>query len=133
MTAKITYEGQLGTRCLHVASDSTISTDAPTDNNGKGENFSPTDLVATSLAACMITVMGIRAAKSDIAFERVSADIIKIMNADPRRIKEIKLTLYVEDEWSRGERELLEKVGRNCPVALSLHPDIHQTIVFEYL
>ena len=93
MTSKVLYKGNLRTECIHLKSNSQICTDAPTDNNGKGESFSPTDLVATSLASCMITVMGIKAAQSEIAFSEISASVIKVMGTNPRRIVKIKIDI----------------------------------------
>lgn len=133
MTSYLNYKGDLRVDCTHVKSQSVVTTDAPTDNNGKGMKFSPTDLVATSLASCMITVMAIRAAKSNILFSKVSAEVTKIMASDPRRISEIKIDLKVEDNWSENEKVLLEKIGRSCPVALSLGENVSQNIQFLYM
>lgn len=132
MTAAIQYIGDLRTSCNHIKSNSQISTDAPTDNNGKGETFSPTDLVATALASCMITVMGIKAHLSNITFENVKAEVVKVMSADPRRISEIKVNLIIEDQWSDKEKAILENTGLNCPVAKSLSDDLKQNIHFIY-
>ncbi|PCJ66075.1 MAG: osmotically inducible protein OsmC [Bacteroidetes bacterium] len=132
MTSKVIYEGNLRVVCEHVKSGSQIVTDAPTDNNGKGERFSPTDLVATALASCMITVMGIKANESGIPFSMVSAEIIKVMAAGPRRITEVKILIEVADKWNEKQRELMENTGRSCPVAKSLHSDLIQNISFVY-
>ncbi|MGB0850252.1 MAG: OsmC family protein [Bacteroidia bacterium] len=132
MTSKVRYKGNLRTECEHVKSGSIIYTDAPTDNNGKGELFSPTDLVATALASCMITVMGIKANQSNIAFENVSADVVKVMGSGPRRIIESKVEVVVEENWTEKERTLMEFTGKNCPVAKSLHTDMIQSISFIY-
>ena len=131
-TSYIKYLGNLRTECIHLPSNSKFSTDAPTDNNGKGELFSPTDTVATALASCMITVMGIRAQKSNISFASISAEVKKVMASKPRRISQIIVNLKVGEDWSATEKQLMEKTARSCPVAMSLHPGIEQTIAFHY-
>lgn len=132
MTSKVHYKGNLRTECEHVKSGSVVCTDAPTDNNGKGELFSPTDLVATALASCMITVMGIKANQSDISFNNVSASVVKVMGSDPRRIIESKIEVSIDEKWTTKEKKIMESTGRNCPVAKSLHPDMIQNITFIY-
>lgn len=133
-TSQVIYQGQLHSIATHTASGIAIETDAPVDNNGKGACFSPTDLAATSLASCMITVMGIAAEKRGIPFSNVSADVKKVMASSPRRIAEIHVNLTVRNHsWTIKEKEVLEKIGRTCPVALSLHPDVKQEINFEYI
>jgi uncharacterized OsmC-like protein len=94
--------------------------------------FSPTDLVATALASCMITVMGIKAETNDIKFEEVDAEVEKIMDSNPRRISEIKIRMKIGERWSRKEKELMERTALNCPVAKSLHPDLLQDVKFVY-
>lgn len=132
MTSTVNYLGDLRTDCTHVASDSVIQTDAPKDNNGKGELFSPTDLVATALASCMITVMGIKAAQSNISFIQVKAQVTKIMAADPRRISGVQINIEVGDSWSEKDKKIMENTAKTCPVAKSLHPDLRQEINFYY-
>ncbi|MBR9861515.1 OsmC family protein [bacterium] len=132
MTSKVEYLGELRTRCTHLASGAAYLTDAPTDNHGKGAMFSPTDTVATALANCMITVMGIRASKENIPFKNLSAIVKKHMADQPRRVRAIDVELRVGDQWTEKQKLVLEKVGRTCPVALSLHPDIEQNISFYY-
>ena len=128
-TAQVTYQGNLRTMANHINSGNTLITDAPTDNNGKGEAFSPTDLVATSLASCMITIMGIKARDKGIDIEGLESEITKIMESNPRRIKEIKVVIKMPTiEISHSDRKLLEKVAKTCPVAMSIHPDIIQTV-----
>ncbi len=128
-TAQVTYQGNLRTMANHINSGNTLITDAPTDNNGKGEAFSPTDLVATSLASCMITIMGIKARDKGIDIEGIESEITKIMESNPRRIKEIKVVIKMPTiEISHSDRKLLEKVAKTCPVAMSIHPDIIQTV-----
>jgi putative redox protein len=132
MTSEVSYQGKLRTVCTHLKSRSSIETDAPVDNNGNGERFSPTDLVATALASCMITVMGIRAQLSGIPFETVSASVQKSMGISPRRITEIKVEIVVHDFWSDKQREIMEQVARGCPVAQSLSPELVQNVSFKY-
>lgn len=134
-TSKIKYLGGLSTEAVHLKSGKQIETDAPTDNNGKGEAFSPTDLAATSLGGCAITVMGIAAQKAGHEFKGSEISITKVMSADaPRRIVKIKaeLDLEVSPALSLEEKERYERVGKNCPVALSLHPDIEQEMIFNW-
>jgi uncharacterized OsmC-like protein len=132
MTSEVSYQGKLRTACTHLKSGISIETDAPTDNNGNGERFSPTDLVATALASCMITVMGIRAELSDIPFQSVKASVMKSMGTSPRRIAEIKVEIVVQDSWNDTQREIMELVARTCPVAHSLSPELVQNVSFTY-
>lgn len=132
ITSTVSYLSQLSTECVHQKSGSSIQTDAPIDNNGLGRMFSPTDLVATALASCMITVMGIKAETNDIKFEEVDAEVEKIMDSNPRRISEIKIRMKIGERWSRKEKELMERTALNCPVAKSLHPDLLQDVKFVY-
>ncbi len=130
---EITYTGGLRTEAVHVKSGVKIITDAPTDNHGKGESFSPTDLASTSLAACMLTIMGISANSHGFSIDGARAEVTKIMASDPRRIGEIVVKLYFPDNnYSDKERKLIEHISRTCPVALSLHPDVKQTIEIIY-
>ena len=133
MTIDVKYMGHLRTQCTHKRSDSKLNTDAPVDNKGKGETFSPTDLMATSLASCMITVMAIRANELNIAFQNVEAEVEKIMASAPRRIKEVNITLKVKHLWSDEEKKIMEEKAANCPVALSMHSDVKQGLKFLYL
>lgn len=132
MTANIRYKGKLSTECTHLKSSSIVITDAPTDNNGNGQAFSPTDLVATALASCMITVMGIKAAASNIQFDLIEASVLKVMSSDPRRIAEIKVNIKVAEKWTDKEKQILEKTAKACPVAQSLHPETKQEVIFTY-
>ena len=122
------------TTAQHLASGNTIITDAPTDNNGKGEAFSPTDLVAAALGSCMMTIMGIVANRAGIDIDGIDMEITKIMAAEPRRIAEVVLnfTMPAGKSYSDKEKAMLENAARTCPVALSLHPDIKQTVTFQY-
>jgi putative redox protein len=133
-TIKSTYNGGLRTSAQHLASGNTIITDAPVDNNGKGEAFSPTDLVCAALGSCMMTIMGIVANRASIDIEGMEISTVKIMAAEPRRIAEVVLTFTMPagKTYTEKEKAMLENAARTCPVALSLHPDIKQTITFQY-
>lgn len=134
MTSKVIYQGSLRTICEHLQSGQQIITDAPTDNNGKGEAFSPTDLLATSLAACMITVMGIKANANAWNIDDTELKVTKVMASEPRRVSEIiiELNMPKDREFDDKTRKILENTARTCPVALSLHPDIKQNIIFNW-
>jgi putative redox protein len=129
----ITYQGHLRNQATHLRSGNTLITDAPTDNHGKGEAFSPTDLLCTSLASCMITLMGIAAESKGIALEKVEAQIEKVMYSDPRRVGEIHVRIGIGDKgYTEREKAILENAAMTCPVSKSLHPDIKQVIAFNY-
>jgi uncharacterized OsmC-like protein len=129
----ITYQGELRNRAVHIKSGNTLITDAPTDNHGKGEAFSPTDLLCASLASCMITLMGITANSKEIQLGKVEATIEKVMYSEPRRVGEIHIHIIVENkEYSDREKAILENAALTCPVAKSIHPDIKQEITFSY-
>ncbi len=133
MTSKIIYQGELRTKATHIKSDTSIITDAPTDNNGKGSSFSPTDLVATALASCAMTIMGIAADNHKINIEGASAEVVKIMGSDPRRIAEVQIQIHMpEKSYSTKEVSILEKAALTCPVAKSLHPELVQQIQFHW-
>ena len=133
LISNVVYQGNLRTLSRHLTSANELITDAPLDNNGRGQAFSPTDLVATSLANCMLTIMGIRAANLGINIDGAKADIEKIMGSDPRRIAEIKVDLTMpQNTYSDRDKTVLERAARTCPVALSLHPDTIQTIRFNW-
>lgn len=131
-TSKVTYLGNLRTENEHLKSGNIFITDAPTDNNGKGEAFSPTDTVATGLANCMITVMGIKAQNMDVNMDGTTAMVTKTMAADPRRISKIEIVLNFPAGIDDKSRKILENTGRTCPVMQSLHPDIEKVIVFNW-
>lgn len=131
-TAKVTYLGNLRTENEHLKSGNKFITDAPTDNNGKGEAFSPTDTVATGLANCMITVMGIKARNMDVNMDGTTAMVTKTMAADPRRISKIEIILNFPAGIDDKSRKILENTGRTCPVFYSLHPDIERMIEFNW-
>ncbi len=132
-TSKIKYLGNLRTEATHLQSGATIITDAPTDNHGKGEAFSPTDLMSTVLGCCMLTIMGIVAERHAINIAGTTIDITKIMEANPRRVGEIIVEFYLPpNNYSDKEKQLLENAARTCPVAQSLKPELKQTVVFNY-
>ena len=127
------YLGGLRVSSTHLASNTEIITDAPVDNNGKGESFSPTDLVATALGTCMITVMGIYAEKNRILIPNVYSRTNKIMSSSPRKISKLKIEIIFEgNQLSDVEKQSLKDVALNCPVAKSLHPDLLQEIEFNF-
>ncbi|MBT8321225.1 MAG: OsmC family protein [Eudoraea sp.] len=132
MTSKVTYLGELRTQCQHLRSGSEFITDAPLDNNGRGEAFSPTDTVATALASCMLTVMGIKARSMDLELKGAYADVTKYMAANPRRISGIDIHLYLPATINKDEQRLLERVGNTCPVMQSIHPDIETAIQYHW-
>lgn len=134
MTSKIIYSGALRTTATHLQSGNSIITDAPTDNHGKGEAFSPTDLLATSLGSCMLTVMGIVAERHKIDLTGTAVEITKIMASEPRRVSEInvKMTFPEGLALTENDKKLLEQTAYTCPVAKSLHPDLKQNIEFCY-
>ncbi len=133
MTSKVTYKGNLRTSCEHLKSGNTFITDAPTDNNGKGEAFSPTDTVATGLASCMLTVMGIKANGLGVDLKNSTADVTKHMASDPRRIAKIEVVIQLPSNVSDKHRKILERTANSCPVHYSLHPDIEKQISFHWI
>lgn len=132
MTSKITYLGDLRTSCEHLQSGTTILTDAPTDNHGKGEAFSPTDLVATSLGSCMISIMAIKSKDLEVDLINSTIEVTKIMQAEPRKISKIVVVLNMSALVDEKSKTILERVAMNCPVLLSLHPDIEKDITFNW-
>ena len=133
-TSTVKYLGELRTEAVHLQSNSKIHTDAPKDNHGKGEMFSPTDLVATALASCIISVMGIVALKDGITTtEGTTASVTKVMYPDPRRIGEIHVKIvFPKKGFTEKEKKMYEHAAHTCPVAKSLHPDLKQVITFEW-
>ncbi len=135
MTSTIVYKGDLRTELTHLQSGQVVETDAPTDNQGKGERFSPTDLLATSYGSCMITTMAIRAANMHLNFEGTKIEITKIMSSDaPRRVAAIKCELFFTNQFkaTTEEKEQLIRIARSCPVEKSLHPDIQLDVTFHW-
>mgnify|MGYP000465831785 CR=1 FL=1 len=131
-TSKVIYQGGLRTEAEHLKSGQKIITDAPTDNHGKGEAFSPTDLMSTALGACMLTVMGIKAQSLGFDLEDASAEIIKVMDDKPRRVGEVGVRISLKQNCDDKARKILEGIGLNCPVAKSLSPALKQNISFEW-
>ena len=132
MTSKVTYVGGLRTESEHLQSGTKVLSDAPTDNHGKGQSFSPTDMVANSLATCVLTTMAIKANSMGIDLDGSSAEVTKVMQSDPRKIGKIIVALQMKGADDQRSRTVLELVGHHCPVALSLHPDLIQEITFSW-
>ena len=131
-TAKVTYLGDLRTKCEHVRSGNTFITDAPVDNNGKGEAFSPTDTVATGLANCMLTIMGIKAHDLNVSLEGATAVVTKTMASNPRRISKIEIQMDLPSNIHSKHQKILENAANTCPVHHSLHPDIEKIVLFNW-
>ncbi|MBQ9470550.1 MAG: OsmC family protein [Bacteroidales bacterium] len=133
-TSTVTYTGNLRTEAKHLASGCTICTDAPTDNHGKGECFSPTDLVATALASCMLTIMGVSAQAHGFSIDGARAEVQKVMGTNPRRIAEITIDMHIPNSQALDARarRFIELAAKECPVGYTLHPDTQKTINFIY-
>ncbi len=134
MTSTIIYRGELRTEATHLQSSTVIETDAPLDNQGKGERFSPTDLVATALGSCMMSIMGIKARDMQIDLTGVKIDIQKNMLPDPRRIGGIDVNFYFPAQLQLDEKQktILQNAALTCPVAKSIHPDLVQNVTFNW-
>jgi len=132
MTSKVTYLGDLRTFSIHLQSGSEIISDAPIDNNGKGEAFSPTDTVANGLASCMMTVMGIKAKDLNVDLTGSTASVTKHMQAEPRKISKIEVVFEMAIAVDEKTKTILERTANTCPVHLSLHPDIEKVITFNW-
>ncbi|ADV49914.1 OsmC family protein [Cellulophaga sp. E16_2] len=132
MTAKVTYLGGLRNSCEHLASGDIFATDAPVDNNGLGQAFSPTDTVATGLASCMMTMMGIKANGLAVDLKGATAGVTKHMATEPRRISKIEVVLNLPSAISDKNRKILEHTANTCPVHFSLHPAIEKVITFHW-
>lgn len=132
MTSKITYLGELRTTSVHLQSGTEILSDAPTDNHGKGEAFSPTDLVANSLGTCMVSIMAIKSKDLNVDLTGSTVEVTKIMQAEPRKIAKIVVVLNMSIAVDEKTRTILERVAMNCPVLLSLHPDIEKDVTFNW-
>ena len=131
---KVQYNGDLRCTATHIKSGNQVITDAPTDNNGKGEAFSPTDLLCTSLSTCMMTLMGIAANSKEIQLGQIDADIEKIMGSDPRRISGINIQFRIQSlGYTDREKDILKNAALTCPVAKSIHPDIALGIDFQFV
>lgn len=132
-TIETTYLGELRTEATHIYSGNKTITDAPLDNQGKAESFSPTDLLTASLGSCMITIMGIAAREHGINIDGTTCTLTKIMASDPRRVSEIQVDLnFPKGDYTDREKAILERSALNCPVAKSLHPDLVQKVTFNY-
>jgi putative redox protein len=133
-TSEVKYQGSLRCVAIHLQSQKAIISDAPTDNHGKGEAFSPTDLLATSLANCMLTVMGIAANAHEISMDNTKAIVTKVMYTEPRRVGEIHVEIQFPKgiNYSQKEKQIMEHAALTCPVSKSLHPDLKQVIKFIY-
>lgn len=131
VTAK--YLGDLRTECVHVASGTTLITDAPVDNQGKGEAFSPTDLCATALASCAMTIIGIYGRAHDVDVTGTTIEVTKTMSANPRRIGKIEVIFTMPDrDYTDKQKLMIERAALTCPVHLSLHPDVEQVFTFKW-
>jgi len=134
MTSEIIYKGALRTEAKHLQSNTVIETDAPTDNQGKGERFSPTDLLATSLGTCMITTMGIKARNMNVDLNDTKISIKKIMKSDPRRVGKIEIIFDFPSSFQADDKQkqILENTAYTCPVAISIHPEIEVETIFNW-
>ncbi|MDF4222432.1 OsmC family protein [Maribacter sp. M208] len=132
MTSKVTYNGELRTECVHLKSNDSFVTDAPVDNNGLGQAFSPTDTVATGLASCMLTMMGIKANGLKVDLKGATAAVTKHMAASPRRISKIEVEVHLPKDISDKNRKILVHTANTCPVHYSLHPDIEKVITYNW-
>ncbi len=132
-TSSFKYIGDLRLEVKHDRSGQVFVTDAPIDNKGKGEAISPTDMMATSLGLCMVTIMGISAQTHGFSMEGVRGEVTKIMTSNPRKVSEVIIDLYFPDNGYNGkDKKIIEHISRTCPVALSLHPDLKQTVNIVY-
>lgn len=132
MTSTVKYLGDLRTEGIHISSSKKLITDAPVDNHGKGEAFSPTDTIASGLASCLLTIMGIKARELDIDLKETYAEVEKVMGSNPRRIVEIKVNVHLPNAIESKLKLILERAALSCPVAQSLHPDLKQDIKFHW-
>lgn len=134
MTASIIYTGELRCQCTHNQSGTIIETDAPTDNRGKGEKFSPTDTLCVALATCMVTTMALKATDMGIELAGTSIAVTKHMLSEPRRIGKVDVTLSFPNTLQLEEKDriILQRIGDNCPVAKSLHPDLELNIEYKW-
>jgi putative redox protein len=131
-TSSIQYVGDLRTICIHLQSGTEILTDAPTDNHGKGEAFSPTDLVATALGSCMVSIMAIKSKDLEVDLKDSTVSITKIMQAEPRKIAKIEVILNMAIATSEKNKIILERSAMTCPVLLSLNPDIEKVVTINW-
>ncbi len=133
MTSEIIYKGELRCEMKHLRSGELVITDAPIDNNGKGEAFSPTDIVASACGSCALTVMGIAARTHNILMDGTKVTVLKVMSTNPRKISEVHLDFYFpSNNYSQKEKDILEHTAKTCPVLLSLNSDLKQNLKFHY-
>lgn len=133
MTTEIIYKGELRCEMKHLRSGELVITDAPIDNNGKGEAFSPTDIVASACGSCALTVMGIAARTHNILMDGTKVTVLKVMSTNPRKISEVHLDFYFpSNNYSQKEKDILEHTAKTCPVLLSLNSDLKQNLKFHY-
>lgn len=133
MTSEVLYKRELRTEMTHLKSGEIVITDAPTDNHGKGAYFSPTDLVASALASCMLTTMGIKANQMGLDIDGTDAKVLKVMASEPRRISEVQVQVtFPAKDYSEKDRNIMEHTALHCPVAKSLHPDLIQNVQFNW-
>ena len=132
MISKVFYKGDLRTEAIHIDSGEKLTTDAPNDNEGQGEFFSPTDLVATALASCILTIMGIVAKRSNLNILEACAEVQKTMGSNPRRIKEVRIKIIFKNKLKLKDREKLERAAKTCPVGMSLSEKLNKVVEFIY-
>ncbi len=134
MTSSIVYKGSLRCEAKHLQSGSVLETDAPTDNIGKGERFSPTDLLCVSLATCIVTTMGIKAMDMGIDLSNTKLEVTKHMLSEPRRVGKVEIALFFHSSLQLDEKDkiILQRTGDNCPVMKSLHPDMEVTVTYNW-
>ncbi|WP_395047953.1 OsmC family protein [Flavobacterium sp.] len=132
MTSRITYLGDLRTSSIHLQSGTEILSDAPIDNNGKGEAFSPTDLVANATGSCMMTIMAIKARDLNVDLIGTTVEVTKIMQAEPRKISRLEIIMNMSIATDEKTKTILERTAMNCPVLLSLNPDIEKDITINW-
>lgn len=132
MTSKVTYLGELRTSSVHLQSGTEILSDAPTDNHGKGEAFSPTDLLANALGSCMVSIMAIKSKDLDVNLEGSTVEVTKIMQAEPRKISKIVIVMNMSVAVDEKTKTILERAAMHCPVLLSLNPDIEKDVTFNW-
>ncbi len=134
MTSSIVYKGSLRCEATHLQSGSFLETDAPTDNRGKGERFSPTDLLCVSLATCIVTTMGIKAMDMGIDLSNTKLEVTKHMLSEPRRVGKVDIALFFHAGLQLDEKDkiILQRTGDNCPVIKSLHPDMEVLVTYNW-
>jgi Predicted redox protein, regulator of disulfide bond formation len=131
-TIKAIYKGDLRTDATHLQSGTALTMDAPTDNHGKGESFSPTDLVATALGGCIATIIGISSQTHGFDIGGAQMEITKVMASDPRRIAEIRIEFFFPRDYDQKTKRIIELCAKQCPVGQSLHPDLLQNVIYHY-